>query len=227
VIRVSHTLRLDTPLYPGTPPPSVVPFRSLERGDSSSASLITVHSHSGTHLDAPSHFCPGGAPVSDMLRDELVLEPALCMDLPRTGDQIIGPADFEVGDRELRGIQALLIRTGEGSTRATDPARYASVHPWLDPAVAPFLQGECPSLRLFGIDTLSVSAPAHREEGRACHRAFLCRTPPILLLEDLDLTSAMLPGWRWRLRIIPWIHAPLDGVPVTTFLEDTGGSPEH
>jgi kynurenine formamidase len=125
---------------------------------------------------------------------------------------------------DLHGVQALLIRTGEGSTRARDPARYAAVHPWTDPSVPAFLRKECPGLRLFGIDTISVSSSAHREEGRACHRAFLCETPPILLLEDLDLTSAILPGRPWRLRIIPWIQAPLDGVPVTAFLEDPGRS---
>lgn len=227
MIRISHSLRLDSPLYPGTPRPEVVPFRSLERGDSSSSSLITVHSHSGTHLDVPRHFCPGGASVADICVDELVLEPALCLDLPRTGDQQIRPADIAACACDLRSVHALLIRTGEGSTRATDRARYSTVHPWLDPGVAAFLREECPSLHLFGIDTISVSSPAHREEGHACHRAFLCRSPPILLLEDLDLTSTMLPGHGWRLRIIPWVLAPVDGVPVTAFLEEAGGSPAH
>jgi len=219
LIRISRPLRLDTPLYPGTPPPLVVPFRSLEQGDSSRSSLITIHSHSGTHLDAPRHFCPGGASVADVCGDELVLEPALCVDLPQTGDQPIGPADIAEGGSDLQGIQALLIRTGAGAAGRPDP-----VHPWLDPAVVPFLREEYPSLRLLGIDTLSISSSLHREEGRACHRAFLCGSPPILLMEDLDLTSPHLVGRRWRLRIFPWIIAPLDGVPVTSFLEDAGGS---
>jgi kynurenine formamidase len=227
LIRISHTLHLDTPLYPGTPPPGVVPYRSLEQGDTSSSSLITVHSHAGTHLDAPRHFCPGGASVSEVCGDELVLEPALYLHLPRKGDQRIGTADIAAECRDLQGIQALLIRTGEGSPRAMDPPRSAAVHPWIDPGVPTFLREECPGLRLFGIDTLSISSPAHREEGHACHRAFLCGSPPILLLEDLDLAPVTTPGLKWRLRIIPWIHAPLDGVPVTAFLEDTDGSPGH
>jgi kynurenine formamidase len=157
-----------------------------------------------------------------MFGDGLDLEPALCLDLPGTGDRRIVPADLTGGGSDLEGIRALLIRTGEGSSPSTDPARYATVHPWLDPAVAPFLRKSCPSLCLVGIDTISVSSPAHREEGRACHRAFLCGTPPILLLEDLDLDAVTATDRRWRLRVFPWINAPLDGVPVTAFLEEIG-----
>jgi arylformamidase len=224
VIRISRPLRPDSPLYPGTPPPSVAPFRSLEKGDSSGSSLITVHSHSGTHLDVPRHFCPGGAAVDEVCGDELVLTPALCMDLPRTGDHRIGPADLREAGRELRDVRALLIRTEKIPSRASGPGRSPAGYPWIDPSVPPFLREECPSLRLLGIDSLSISSPLHREEGRACHRAFLCGSPPVLLLEDLDLTPVPTPGRMWRLRIIPWLHAPLDGVPVTAFLEDAGGS---
>ncbi|MDD1653444.1 MAG: cyclase family protein [Methanomicrobiales archaeon] len=223
MIRISRPLRVDSPLYPGTPPPSMVTFRSLEMGDSSGSSLITVHSHSGTHLDAPRHFCPGGAATDQVCGGELVLAPALCMDLPRTGDHRIGPADLREAGRDLRGVRALLIRTG--SARPSDPGRSATGYPWIDPSVPPFLREECPTLRLLGVDTLSIASPLHREEGRACHRAFLCGSPPVLLLEDLDLAPVTGPGWIWRLRIIPWLHAPLDGVPVTAFLEDTGGFP--
>jgi arylformamidase len=220
LIRISRPLRLDTPLYPGTPPPGVVPYRSLEQGDSSGSCLITFHSHTGTHLDAPRHFCAGGATTADICGDGLDLEPALCLDVPRRGNQRIMPADLTGGGNDLEGIRALLIRTGEGSTPSSDPALSPAVHPWLDPGIAPFLRKACPSLHLVGIDTISVSSPAHREEGRACHRAFLCGTPPILLLEDLDLAPVTATEQRWRLRIFPWINAPLDGVPVISFLEE-------
>jgi kynurenine formamidase len=225
VIRISRPLRLDTPLYPGTPHPEVMPFRSLERGDTSTSSLITIHSHSGTHLDAPGHFCPGGAPIAEVCGDELVLEPAVCLTIPRTGDQRIGAGDIAPSLRGLTGARALLIRTEGDPARARDPRRYATGYPWIDPSAPPLLREACPSLRLLGIDTLSVSSPLHRDEGRACHRAFLCGSPPILLLEDLDLSSPLLPGPGWRLRVIPWISGPPDGVPVTAFLEEPGGIP--
>jgi kynurenine formamidase len=195
----------------------------MERGDPSSSSLVTVNTHAGTHLDAPRHFCPGGASTEEACGDQLVLEPAVCLAIPRYGDQRIGAADLAGSVRSLAGARAILIRTEGDPARARDPGRYRAGYPWIDPSVPPFLREECPSLRLLGVDTLSVSSPLHREEGRACHRAFLCGTPPILLLEDLDLTSPLLPGREWRLRVIPWILAPLDGVPVTAFLEEADG----
>jgi len=223
VIRISRSLRPDSPLYPGTPPPAAVPYRSLEKGDSSGSSLITVHSHSGTHLDAPRHYCPGGAATDEVCGSELVLEPALCVDIPRQGDQPITAGDVGTAVRDLRGLRALLIRTV--SAGGNGAARPVAGYPWIDPSVPPFLRKKCPSLCLLGVDTLSISSPLHREEGRACHRAFLCGSPPVLLLEDLDLSQVPWTGRTGRLRILPWLHAPLDGVPVTVFLEDAGGSP--
>jgi hypothetical protein len=54
----------------------------------------------------------------------------------------------------------------------------------------------------------------HRDEGRSCHRAFLCGSPPLLLLEDLDLSDPRLAGRDLSLWVYPWLREPLDGVPV-------------
>lgn len=72
----------------------------------------------------------------------------------------------------------------------------------------------CPQLRVFGLDTISIATPLHREEGRAAHRAFLCGPNPILLLEDLDLSSEDLLDGAFRLRLYPIVYDDLDGVPV-------------
>jgi len=227
VIRISHPLRLDTPLYPGTPGPEVVPFCSLAAGDSSNASLFLVHSHSGTHLDAPRHFCPDGATVADLCGGEIVLEPVISLDIATAADARIGPEHIQSSGGVPADIRGLLLRTGWSRYRETDSSRYLAHNPWIDPDLPAWLREEYPELRLFGTDTISIATASRREEGRACHRAFLCEKPPILLLEDLDLTSATLPGRRLRLRIIPWIVAPVDGVPVTAFLVDTGRSCEE
>ena len=72
----------------------------------------------------------------------------------------------------------------------------------------------CPQLRVFGLDTISIATPLHREEGRAAHREFLCGPNPILLLEDLDLSSEDLLNEAFTLRLYPIVYDILDGAPV-------------
>ena len=78
-----------------------------------------------------------------------------------------------------------------------------------------YLREVCPQLKLVGLDTVSVSNPSHREEGRAAHRAFLCSEFPLLLLEDVDLSDPLLVVNKLELHVYPWIVDEVDATPVT------------
>ncbi|MCM1038063.1 MAG: cyclase family protein [Ruminococcus sp.] len=54
-----------TEVYPGDPVPKIERVSSLDQ-DVCQLSEITIGSHSGTHLDAPAHFCVGGKDVSEI-----------------------------------------------------------------------------------------------------------------------------------------------------------------
>jgi arylformamidase len=222
IIPISYPLHRATPLYPGTPPIALQPFKSIERGDSTNATTITLHSHSGTHIDLPRHFCPGGGSVSTLFAPETIFEPAYCIEVQKSGDVPLRVEDLLPHLSKTRDAQALLIKTGCGKTRATMPETYASEHPWVHPAVPGVLRQECPDLRLFGIDTVSVAIPSHREEGRKSHRAFLCESPPIFLLEDVNLSNGRLTEGSWQLRLYPILFDDLDGVPVIALAEVPG-----
>jgi kynurenine formamidase len=176
-------------------------------------------------VDAPLHFCPGGATVADLLGAGREFAPLAILDLPRTGDACIGPADLEPLLPLAGEARALLVRTGDWARRGRDPGGYASEHPWIHPGVPDLLRSRLPSLGIFGSDTISIASPLHREEGRACHRAFLCGSPPVLLLEDLDLSDPRLAGPGFSFRIYPWFREPLDGIPVVALAEYPGAGP--
>ena len=103
--------------------------------------------------------------------------------------------------------------------RKTDPEKYCSGHPWIHPEIPEFLRTTCPKLRLFGTDTISISNPQHREDGTACHRAFLCGNNSIILAEDLDLSDQTLTTSPLVVIFYPWIVNDMDGVPVLAFAE--------
>lgn len=58
---------LTTPVYEGDPEPEVEFLKSMDNMDEYNLSYIKMTTHSGTHIDAPLHFCEDGSPV-DMLR---------------------------------------------------------------------------------------------------------------------------------------------------------------
>jgi len=119
----------------------------------------------------------------------------------------------------IRASRALFIRTGSGRLRESDPDAYAREHPWVHHEVPGFLRMENPALRLFGIDTISVAIPAEPEEGAEAHRAFLCDSHHIFLLEDVDLSYGRLLEEPWTLRIYPMVFDDLEGVPVVALAE--------
>ena len=55
VIDLTHTITENTPVYPGTKPPTLEPISSYEK-DGYKETLITMFSHTGTHMDPPAHL---------------------------------------------------------------------------------------------------------------------------------------------------------------------------
>jgi arylformamidase len=217
IIPLSYPLRSESPLYPGTPSVAIKSHKAISRGDSSNTSMLTFSSHAGTHVDVPRHFCPAGKTVNDIFQTASSFSPAYCIDLPVSGDTCIRPEEIDglLAGKEDAG--ALLIRTGAGALRDSMPEAYTTEHPWIHARVAPWIRRKCPRIRILGIDAISISTPAHRQEGRESHRAFLCDDNPILLLEDADLSS-LHSDTRGLLTILPWFIGDIDGVPVTAFI---------
>ena len=219
LILLSRPIKEDTPLYPGTPPVAFRSHRSIAGGDSANTHIVAFQNHTGTHIDAPFHFCPDGPTVADCLGPETVWTPAYCIDIVPDGNAAITADAVAAGIRGCGDARAILLRTGGSRTRSSDPDRYRADHPYVAPDVPALLRERCPEVRVCGIDQISVSSVSHREEGRQCHRQFLCGKPPVLLLEDLDLSNPAVGNRPFRLRIYPHVIARIDAVPVTAIAE--------
>jgi kynurenine formamidase len=217
LVTLSYPLTRNSPLYPGTPAPVIEEIRSIERGDRYTMTTLRVNAHSGTHLDLPPHFCKGGIPCD--LPPVIMAKPAYCVDLPKDRGAWIRPEDFAKVPLELSDAEAILVRTGWHRMRTRGEGAYADDYPRVHPDLPLFLRDRCPDLRLFGIDTLSIAVSTHREEGAAAHRGFLCGKPPVLLIEDMDLSDPRLVTTSFWLHVYPWMQDPRDGIPVTAVAE--------
>lgn len=181
--------------------------------------MISLNSHTGTHIDLPRHFCQNRDSVQDLLKESNIFFPTYCISCNKNSEELITAEELLPEIIKIPDAHALLLRTGFSQERITNPDVYSYAHPYIDPELADILRENCKNLRLFGIDLISVSVPSHREIGHRCHRAFLCDDKPILLLED-----AFIPDIRFNghlpntLALYPTFLDDLDATPVTAFL---------
>lgn len=59
ILDISLPISAGMPVWPGDPRPELEPVASLPR-DGVQISRVILSTHTGTHLDAPSHFIEGG-----------------------------------------------------------------------------------------------------------------------------------------------------------------------
>lgn len=55
VIDLTHTIKEDMPVYPGTDTPKMIPANSYEK-DGFKETLMQMYTHTGTHMDPQAHL---------------------------------------------------------------------------------------------------------------------------------------------------------------------------
>jgi len=206
VYDVSVPLRADMPTYAGEPAPSLDFGRLLSKGDFATVSVLSLGSHTGTHVDAPSHFLDGAAGVDSLPLDALV-GPAYVAEFG--GDTHITAADLD-SMAIPADCQRVLFKTRNG--RLWDEPNFHTdfIALALDAARALAERG----VRLVGIDYLSIER--FRASPHEVHETLLANG--VVILEGLDLRR-VAPG-QYLLVCAPLNVVGAEGAPARTFLID-------
>ena len=137
IIDLSHSLSESTPVYPDDPPVSLKLWAVIDR-DGYYMNVLKMGEHSGTHVDAPAHFIPGGKTIDEMPLEKFIGE-GIVLDV-RGGD---GPVRLDkIPDGGYFGKVVLFLTGGRG----------------LSPEVALFLVAE--GARAVGTDAMSIGDDA-------------------------------------------------------------------
>ena len=168
VIDLTRSLDETASLWPGIPPMVVESTETIDR-DGSFSRRVTLDEHSGTHLDAPSHFLEGGAHVADVPADQLV-GPLHVIDFTRRSqedtDAELMPADVAEHEEAHGAIAAgsiVFLRTDWPEAPGAQPLRF----PGFGVAAADALVGR--GVVGLGTDTLGIDPgraadfPVHRD----------------------------------------------------------------
>ena len=151
-IDITREISPDMTVYPGDSMPR---FAGKDHGQYLITDLM-LSTHSGTHIDAPSHYLKNDATI-DKIRLDALIGPCRVVDVSKIPGEI-RPED--IGDR-IYGAERVLLRTGYQETKIFNPS-YSSPGP--DTARVLTEQG----IRCIGTDSPSIekfggSGDVHRE----------------------------------------------------------------
>lgn len=195
------------PVWPGDPPVSLTQPSRLDRGDVFTLTRMDVSVHTGTHVDAPAHFIPGGAGV-DSLDLEVLIGPALMVDAGETDAITAGVLD---GLAVPAGTERLLLRTRNSALWARGTPHFVEDFVAITADGARWLVDR--GVKLVGVDYLSV---APYDDLVSTHRVLL--GAGIIVAEGLSL-GHVEPG-PYRLVCLPLKIQGSDGAPARAILID-------
>jgi arylformamidase len=211
---LSYFMNKNTPLYGGAMGVEVSINSSLGKGDSSNTKKLAFHNHSGTHIDFPNHFILEGKTSQAYKANDWVFQHPYLLTVEAEENELIFLTTKEL-KKLPRETDFLILKTGFGKFRGQE--KYWKYNPGLSPDLADMLRAHLPNLRVIGMDFISITSYQNREIGRVAHRNFLGGDTPLLLVEDMDLSSLSIsPKY---LICSPLLIDDLDGSPVTIFAE--------
>jgi len=210
---ISPPLDPETAVFPGDTPLDREVLLDLARGDTVTLSTLRSTCHLGAHVDAPSHYDPGGAAIGarplapfvgpcrvvrvDVARGDLVTTAAV---------QAALAGEADPGAASRLGVERILFATGT----YPDPTEFNTDFAALAPDLVDWLAGE--GVTLLGIDTPSID-PADSAELPA-HQAV--RRHDLNILEGVVL-GHVEPG-MYELIALPLRLTAFDGSPVRAVL---------
>ena len=210
-LSLSHPLGLADPRPPAIPAPGLAPLYTIGK-DGASVHILTVASHTGTHLDAPRHVIEAGLTIHDFSPEELIFTRPVLVNLKADDDEVVQPELLAPHEQALRQADLALLRFGRGPTRRADPERFSLHSPGLGVEAARWLRRRFPGLRALGMDVPSLSCIAHLEQTMRAHNELLggtaCR---FLVIEDMDLEHDL--GGLREVRVSPWLVTGMDSAP--------------
>lgn len=206
IIDVTVPIKNSMPVWPGDPQVENYLVSSIEKGEEANVTCIQMAAHTGTHIDAPSHFVKTGVTIEDLELDTLLGEVEV-IEIDSNVFQI--DALSLVNLNKTSWPTRVLFKTNNSYLRLLDRDYFYQNFTALLPDAAEYLVNK--GVKLVGIDYLSI---APFENGSDTHIVLLEKD--VIVLEGLNLAD-VTPG-VYDLIALPILLEGADGAPSRVLL---------
>ena len=205
IIDISLPLNEEIPVWPGSPGFGLYRYKRLEAGDECNSSRMTCDVHTGTHIDAPSHFIINGQTVEELPVDVLI-GPAVVshlLDVDDVDADALNSLALPVDTKRLllRTRNSECWRTGSKEFRQDFVGLTSDASDWVVER----------GIQLIGIDYLSI---ASFKDMRETHRLLL--EAGVILLEGINLYG--VSACEYELICLPLKLTGAEGAPTRAVL---------
>ena len=201
---VTLPITADMLVWPGDPRVSVETKTTIAK-HGVKLSYLSFSSHTGTHIDAPSHFVERGVDL-DKVPLEKFVGPCQVVDLVRIKGREITPSDLS--SVQIGKGERLLFKTG--NFKLLRKKTFSTSYIALSLEGAKYLCEK--KVGLVGTDYLGIekkNAPGH-----PVHKTLL--SAGIVVVEGLDLSK--VPAGKYQLYCLPLNVVGVDGAPARVIL---------
>lgn len=206
IIDLTHTINGNMTVYPETPVPVISHFSTVEKNGFAEL-LVSMVTHTGTHIDSPCHIIKGAKSLSDFPLDKFAGS-AIVIDCE--GKDVISLEFIKGYEKEIIESEFVLFRSGW--SRKWAEKDYFGKYPVLTREAAERLSEF--SLKAVGFDYVSIDSMDASEMFN--HNTFLSKE--ILIIENLT-NLEKLPGTKFSFYAVPLKIENADGSPVRAFAE--------
>ncbi|WP_341953647.1 cyclase family protein [Salinibacterium sp. TMP30] len=205
ILDLTHPVVTGMPVYPGDPTVEISTASSVDETGFAVASL-RLGTHSGTHIDAPSHRFDGAGTI-DEAELGLLFGPAVVLSVPEIGaGQAITVSHVRDQLESVRPNDIVFIATGWSSHYGS--ALYLD-HPYLAPELGEELLNR--GVRVLGVDLINPDPDGEEHNSVAIHDLMLGSGGYIVE----NLTNLGRIDWtRPLVSLLPLRLAGLDGSPI-------------
>jgi len=209
ILDISVPISKTMPVWPGDPHVCLRPLSNIEDGDAASVTEIQMSVHTGTHIDAASHYI-AGAQTIDQLPLEKLVGRVLVMEIDPSERTITEDVLKSHGfNKKMTNIKKVLFKTSNSILWKTSPFEFNNNYVGINSSGAVYLANF--DLDLIGIDYLSI---APFDETRQPHVILLKKE--IILLEGINLSNVS-EGY-YELYCLPMNLEGCEGAPARAIL---------
>jgi arylformamidase len=203
VIDLSLEISEKLQVFPGSPQPLFIKWTKFDV-HSYDSEIMLMSTHTGTHLDAPSHFVAHSESI-DTIGVERFICTALLLHIPKRANELITLEDIQ-DIKEINYGIATVFSTGWNKMIAIND--YMTSNPGLSKEAAEFLVEK--RVNAVGIDCPSIDAGS--DEHFTCHSTLLSKG--VLIVENLCNLDRLENKAKFTLLINPLKLKGASGSPI-------------